>query len=159
MGYTVLGEGRLMPWSAKGGAPARAFFPRSGKGQGRSQGRAGSFELLVFLQQLHDLLAAGLSLSECLPPLRQGVPAAQEAALRSLEASLQAGQCLSDAMAAEPARYPALLVALVRAAERTSELPEALARYLTHERRMAELRHRISSVAVYPVVLLAVGQG
>jgi general secretion pathway protein F len=50
-------------------------------------------------------------------------------------------------------------VALVRASELTSDLPQALTRFIEHEQRVAELRHRITSVAIYPLLLTGVGTG
>jgi len=119
-------------------------------------GRAPRFDTTVFVEQLRDLLGAGLSLIEALGPLEQAATDDQRLVLRALIQRLRGGERLSDAFAAEP-QFSSLLVALVRASELTSDLPQALTRYLEHERRVTELRHRLSSVAIYPLLLTGVG--
>jgi general secretion pathway protein F len=69
---------------------------------------------------------------------------------------LQEGKSLSEAMATMPV-FPALLIALVQASEFTSDLPQGLTRFLDHEQRAAEVRHRLTSVSIYPLLLAGVG--
>jgi len=119
-------------------------------------GRAPRFDATVFVEQLRDLLGAGLSLIEALTTLEQAATERQRPVLQSLIQRLRGGQRLSDALAAD-GHFSPLLVALVRASELTSDLPQALTRHLEHEQRVAELRHRLSSVAIYPLLLTGVG--
>lgn len=114
------------------------------------------FDVPVFIEQLRDLLAAGLSVVEALNTLQQAVDERSRPLLAAVIRRLQGGERFSQALAAEP-RFPALLVSLVSASELTSDLPQALTRFLEHEQRVAELRHRISSVAIYPLMLTGVG--
>jgi general secretion pathway protein F len=116
------------------------------------------FDLPVFVEQLHDLLVAGLSVIEALETLERGADVSRAPVLAELARRLRTGERLSGALAAGPAFSP-LLVALVRAAELTSDLPQALNRFLDHERRVADLRHRIVSIAVYPLLVTVVGLG
>lgn len=118
--------------------------------------RPARFELAVFIEQLRDLLGAGLSVIEALQTLQQAADARSRPVLDALIQRLRNGERLSQALQAE-ARFPALLVALVHASELTSDLPQALTRFLEHERRVAEVRHRVASVAVYPLLLAGVG--
>lgn len=120
--------------------------------------RARDIDVVVLFEQLRDLLTAGLSLVEALNVLRKGGSTRVQAAVDALARRLRAGQALWVALAAEGG-YPEVLVALVRTAELTSDLPRALARFLEHERRARELRHRIVSLAVYPSLVTAVGAG
>ena len=105
---------------------------------------------------MRDLLVAGLSVIEALDALRRGARAGAVSVIERLERQLQEGKTLSDAFAADPV-FPALLVALVRASELTSDLPQTLTRFLEHEQRIAEVRHRIVSTSVYPLLLIGVG--
>jgi len=114
------------------------------------------FDLPVFIEQLRDLLIAGLSVIEALSTLQAGASSAGVAVTHSLASELRGGRRLSEALASQPV-FPPLLIALVRASELTSDLPQALGRYLEHEQRVAEVRHRIVSVAIYPVLVTAVG--
>jgi general secretion pathway protein F len=110
----------------------------------------------VFIEQLRDLLGAGLSVIEALDALRRGAKGAADGTIVQLERSLQEGKRLSDALQAEPI-FPELLVALVRASELTSDLPQSLTRFLEHEQRVTEVRHRLVSTSIYPLLLVGVG--
>ena len=114
------------------------------------------FDVAVFVEQLRDLLSAGLSVIEALVTLQQAASTKSRPVLKPLIERLSNGERLSQAFAAEPC-MPNLLVALVRASEHTSDLPRALTRFLEHEQRVVELRHRIASVAIYPLLLVGVG--
>lgn len=120
-----------------------------------SRGRA-RFDVPVFIEQLRDLLTAGLSVIEALDALRRGAKGESAIVIQRVEQQLREGKPLSDALAADAA-FPTLLVALVRASELTSDLPQSLSRFLDHEQRVAELRHRVSSTAIYPILLMGVG--
>ena len=122
----------------------------------RSIGRRSSVDLTVFVEQLRDLLVAGLSLIEAFEALRRGAAGETARMLEAIGQDLQGGRRFSDALSRQP-RFPPLLVALVRASELTSDLPETLSRYLDHERRVAEVRHRVVSTSIYPLLLIGVG--
>jgi general secretion pathway protein F len=124
--------------------------------QARSPSR---IDATVFVEQLRDLLVAGLSLIEALGTLQQAAPDRERRVIAALIAQLRGGQRLSDSLGAQAGVFSPLLLALVRTSELTSDLPQALTRYLEHERRVADLRHRIASVATYPILLTAVGGG
>lgn len=113
-------------------------------------------DIAVFIEQLRDLLVAGLSVIEALAALQRGARGPLVELLGQLRRQLTEGKTLSDSLAAD-ASFPALLVALVRASELTSDLPDTLTRYLEHERRAAEVRHRVISTSIYPLLVIAVG--
>jgi general secretion pathway protein F len=70
---------------------------------------------------------------------------------------LREGRTLSSALEQFPMAFPPLYVATVRAAERTSDLPQALARYVTYQNQIDALRKRVTNAAIYPALLLGVG--
>jgi general secretion pathway protein F len=123
--------------------------------QARS-GSAQTFDVVVFAEQLRDLLGAGLNVIEAMTTLHRSAPSNARFVLGTLLNHLRGGQRFSQALALQP-RIPSLLVALVRASELTSALPDALARFIDHEKRTAELRHRFLSVAIYPLLVIGVG--
>jgi general secretion pathway protein F len=144
-GYTVLA--------------ARSKTTRIGSSlQWRSIPGGARFSPIVFAEQLRDLLVAGLSVIEALDTLQRSSSDASRSVLESLAVSLRSGAQLSQALATS-AVFPPLLISLVRASELTSNLPQALSRFLEHERRVAELRHRLTSLAIYPLMLMGVGSG
>lgn len=113
-------------------------------------------DIAVLVEQLRDLLVAGLSVVEALDALVRGAQGNARALLQRLEVRLREGQTLSAAMASD-VLFPPLLSSLVKASELTSDLPRSLTRFLEHHRRVAELRHRIVSTAIYPMLLMGVG--
>lgn len=140
-------EARGLYVSAIGPAPAR----KSG------WARRGHFPLLLFSQELLALLHAGLSIVEGLEALREkAAPAAREV-LERLLAGLREGQRFSSVLAAQPDHFPALYVAIVRAAEGTSDLPRALSRYIEYRQRIDVIRSKVVSASIYPAILLVVG--
>lgn len=116
------------------------------------------FPLMLFNQELLALLRAGIALAEALSALtekenRQAV----RTILAGLRLALSEGRTLSSAMEAAPHVFPALYVAMIRAAERTSDLETALSRYIAYRRQIEELRGKLVGAAIYPVLLLLVG--
>jgi len=109
----------------------------------------------LFVEQLRDLLQAGLSLVEALSTLHRTTDQASRWLAPLLE-RLRSGQRFSQALAADTA-FPPLLIALVSSSELTSDLGQALDRFLDHRRKSGELRDRLFSVAIYPLLLTGVG--
>lgn len=142
LGYTVLSdrviEGRL-------GARASSWL-----------GKSDRIDVVVFVEQLRDLLVAGLSVIEALDALARGAHGEAGGVIERLERSLRTGQTLAGSLAQQDV-FPSLLVALVRSAELTSDLPATLSRFLEHESRVTEVRHRLVAASIYPLLLTGVG--
>ena len=115
-----------------------------------------TIDIPVFIEQLRDLLVAGLSVIEALDALQRGASGSAVDLIGQVRRQLTEGKTLSDSLAADPI-FPALLVALVRASELTSDLPDTLSRYLEHDQRAAEVRHKLISTSIYPLLVVAVG--
>lgn len=118
----------------------------------------GKFPLLLFSQELLALLDAGLNLTEALETLlakeRHGVA---RRVLQQVVSALSEGRNFSDVLESLPRFFPDVYVATVRASERTGDLPQALSRYIAYEIQFDTLRKKLTSAAIYPVVLLVVG--
>jgi general secretion pathway protein F len=71
--------------------------------------------------------------------------------------ALLEGASFSAALARQPEAFPALYVATIKAAEKTGDLGEALARYVTYQQQLDAIRRKVASASVYPMLLLAVG--
>lgn len=116
------------------------------------------FELILFTQELLALLQAGLGLVESLEALNEKESHTDAGAvLGRLLGRMRDGLRFSDTIAAEPEIFPALYVGIVKAAERTSDLPQALGRYIDYQLRLDGIRNRLVSASIYPVILLVVG--
>lgn len=127
--------------------------------QGARGGSArGAFSLVMFSQELLSLLEAGLSLVEALEGLveKETTPASR-AVLDGLISRIREGARLSDAIAAQSDQFPPLYIGIVRAAERTSDLGQALRRYIDYQTRLDMIRNKIVSATIYPAVLFVVG--
>jgi general secretion pathway protein F len=74
-----------------------------------------------------------------------------------LLAGLRDGKRFSSVLAEQGQLFPPLYVGIVRAAENTSDLPRALARYIDYRQRIDSVRGKLVSAAIYPLILLAVG--
>ncbi len=83
------------------------------------------FDVPVFVEQLRDLLQAGLSVIEALDAQRRGSKGSAAATIGALERQLREGMTLSHALATGSV-FPDLLVALVKASELTSDLTQSL---------------------------------
>jgi general secretion pathway protein F len=120
--------------------------------------RASRIALVPFSQELVALLDAGLSLVEAIDTLTEKEPGA--GARRSLEqirARLFEGLTLSAALAEQPANFPALYIATVRASERTGAIREALLRFVAYQQQIDLLRKKLVNASVYPLVLCGAG--
>jgi general secretion pathway protein F len=116
------------------------------------------FPLVLFCQELLALLRAGLSIVEGLETLaeKESQPEAR-AILEGLLGELRQGKGFSAALGVFPAQFPALLVATVRASERTGDLDEAIDRFIAYEIQLDLVRKKIVSASIYPTLLILIG--
>lgn len=136
---------------------ARGLSLLSWRELGVARGRA-RFPLNLFNQELLSLLRAGIALSEALDALAQKeVRRAVRVCLLDLRQGLLEGRTLSNALERAPTLFPPLYIAMIRAAEHTSELEQALERYIDYTQQVEGLRSKLVGAAVYPCLLLGVG--
>lgn len=113
-------------------------------------------ELTIFVEQLYALLQAGLSVIESLETLQKGTKGKAGETIGHIIDQLRQGKTFSESLA-QQGNLPALLIAMVKSSELTSDLPKALSRFLDHQQRTEQVRHQITSVSLYPLLLMAVG--
>ena len=116
------------------------------------------FPVAAFSQELVVLLDAGLPLVEAIDTLaeKEAAPAAR-GLLAQIAAALRQGHPFSAALERCGAAFPSLYVATVRASEKTSDLGQALSRYVGYHARLDAVRRRVVNASLYPLLLLAVG--
>lgn len=120
--------------------------------------RQSKFPLTLFCQEFRVLMNAGLSINDVLETLiEKESNSNNKNALLQLLGQINEGQTLSAAMARNTAAFPSLLVATIRAAETTGNLPEALARYSHYLENIDLLKKRLISASVYPAIVLGFG--
>ena len=139
--------------------PAAGALSGAGFSWGSGQRPAGPrFSVVLFSQELLALLSAGLSLVESLDALlEKDGQGATRAVLLQLLAGLREGKRFSGVLAEQPQVFTPLFVGIVRTAEGTSDLPRSLARFIEYQQRVATVRNKIVSAAIYPAILLVVG--
>lgn len=142
---------------ARAQAAARGLAVLSLQRAATARGRS-RFPLMLFNQELLALLHAGIPLAEAISALAEKEQrSAVRAVLSHIHTALREGRTLSSALEARPDVFPELYVAMIRAAERTSDLESALARYIAYREQLDTLRGKLVGAAIYPVLLLAVG--
>ncbi|TAH47549.1 MAG: type II secretion system F family protein [Betaproteobacteria bacterium] len=120
--------------------------------------RGSRFPLQLFNQELLALLHAGIPLAEAMSALAEKEHrGAVRVVLSHILTALREGRTLSSALEAHPQAFPDLYVATIRAAERTSDLDQALERYIAYQQQVDTLRGKLVSASIYPVLLLGVG--
>jgi len=130
--------------------PLRRAWPRLG--------RAPAFPLLHFNHSLLLLLKAGLSIVEAVDTLAEREARADvKQVLTQLRARLGVGLSMSAALSEQPAAFPSLYVAGVRANETTGGLVDAIERFIHYQTRAEQLRKRLVGAAIYPMLILGVG--
>jgi len=138
-GYTILSVRRKhggLPWR-----PAAERFP-----------------VALFSQELRVLITAGLPLVEAIETLAEKERRDDlRAVLERLATVMRQGQPLSAALQEFPQTFSPLYVATIRASEKTSDLPDALARYVAYAGQLEAIRKRVINASIYPALLLVVG--
>jgi len=116
------------------------------------------FPLVLFTQELLALLNAGLGVVEALQGLAdKHQDAGAGEIVRKVLNSLYQGLPLSKAIEAMPEAFPPIYVEIVRASEKTSNLPQALSRFVAYQQRLHAVRAKLVNASIYPVLLLGVG--
>lgn len=117
-----------------------------------------AFPLILFCQELLALLRAGLSIVEGLETLaeKESQPEAR-AILDGLLEELRQGKGFSVALATFPSHFSDLLVATIRASERTGDLDQAIDRFIAYETQLDRVRKKLVSASIYPALLLTIG--
>lgn len=117
-----------------------------------------SLNLLLFSQELVALLQAGLSLVEAIEVLTEkDVRNESRRILEGIRNRLYEGQPFSAALDEYREIFPVLFVAMVRASEKTGDLAQTLGRYIVYRTQLEQIRKKVMTASIYPVLLLFVG--
>lgn len=148
---TLAGQG-LTVLSVK---PVKAKGSRFKAAGGTTRGR-----YALFCREVSTLIQAGMTVVEAVDTLsaRERLAGRQDSLAAELLQRLQQGTSLSNALEQLPAAPP-VLVAAVRAGERTSDLAQALGDYLKFDTLVEQLRRKVVSAAIYPALVTTLGVG
>jgi len=147
--------------AARGMLRERGLVPLSVEPVATARGGSGSARLTreraLILRQMAALLRAGLPLEEVLAlGAGQGTSARVERALAAMRARVLEGQSLSEAMAEQPALFPAMYSRSVAAAEQAGQLEPVVQRLAVQAERQLELARSLGVALVYPVLLVLI---
>ena len=112
-------------------------------------------ELTVFSRQFAAMINAGMNLMKCLDILRGQVRDPRLAKIIGhLQADVQAGQTLSQAMAKHPGAFSKLYVSMIRAAETGGVLDQVLNRLAAYLEKDMETQTKVKAAMIYPTIVL-----
>jgi general secretion pathway protein F len=113
--------------------------------------------VLEVTRALAALLQAGLPLARALGAAAHVATGEVKAAVEAVRARVERGESVATALAAHAALFPPIYVGLVRAGEKSGDLPKAFARLAEQLERDERLRARLLSLSVYPLILATAG--
>jgi type IV pilus assembly protein PilC len=112
-------------------------------------------ELMIFTRQLSTIVNAGLPLLQGLDILAEQTEDARfQKLIYQIGRDVEAGETFSEALKKYPRSFPILFVAMVRAGEASGNLDTVLLQLADYLEYMEDLKRRIRSAMMYPVVAL-----
>ena len=125
------------------------------RGGGLSLGRRRA--VVEFTRGMAALLPAGMPLARALAVSTATAPPAIRPQLTRVRERVERGDELARALAEEPGLFDPLYIGVVRAGEKGGALGPSFERLATHLEREDELRSRLVSMSIYPVMLTLIG--
>ena len=117
-------------------------------------------EIIYMANQLAIMVDTGVSLSEALEGIYQQEPnASLKKVLRSLKNDVEAGECLSNALARHPKHFDQSFIAMIQASEQTGSLGEMLERAAEYLHRELETRNKVRASLAYPGIIMVLASG
>src|SRR5688500_1394202 len=114
-------------------------------------------EVLEVTRALAALLPAGMPLAQALGAASSVASGEVRDAMLQVRARVERGDTLSSALATHPRLFSPLYIGLVRAGERSGDVDASFHRLADQLERDEQLRGRILSAAIYPLLLATVG--
>ncbi len=112
-------------------------------------------DLLIFNQEFHALVRAGLPIIQSLDLLVERCTNGRlREALTQIRNDVKGGLPFSDATARHPRLFSHLYVASLRAGEKSGTFVEALERYVTLLKRILTVRQKIVTALTYPAAVV-----
>lgn len=115
--------------------------------------------VLEFTRGVAALLPAGMPLARALAAGSASAPAGVRPILEAVRVRVERGDELAAALAEHPRVFSPLYIGVVRAGERSGALDSAFERLAAHLEREDELRSKLVSMSIYPILLGLVGLG
>lgn len=117
----------------------------------------GTKDLVIFTRQFSTMLEAGIPLDECLDILSRQVDNQQlENIVKEVKVDVEGGKPLNESLAEHPKVFKTFYTSLVEAGEEGGLLTNVLNRLSTYMEKNEELKSKIKSASIYPVIILIV---
>lgn len=111
-------------------------------------------DVATFCEQLANLTESGLPLPEALSAIARDASSGRlQESLERIAEGVKEGRDFADMLDREGTDFPPLLVALVRAGEKTGNLSKTLRLAGTHMWRLSVLRDRVRNAVLYPAIV------
>ena len=112
-------------------------------------------ELSMFNEQLRAITKSKLPLAPSIKAMSRDLKkGALKAALNDIETDLSLGRSLEESIAHHPDIFPSMYISMIRAGERTGNLPGVLEMMNAHSSRMVDLKNQLRLVLAYPAMVL-----
>lgn len=122
--------------------------------KGKAKGPVGLKELVVFTRQISISINAGMSFVDSLQSVVMNAKNPRMAyVLRHVLDDIMSGKKLSDALAAHPDVFKPVYISMVAAGEAGGFMPEALNRTAEFLEKEMELKGKIKSAMIYPILI------
>lgn len=113
-------------------------------------------EIEQFNAQLAVVTRSGLPLAPAIAAMSRDIRSPRlRALLAGLQADLEGGKPLEEALARHPESFSPTYMALIRAGERSGNLPAVFLHLSDYSRSMLELKSQLQEILVYPLILIA----
>jgi general secretion pathway protein F len=114
-------------------------------------------DLAIVFQSIAALVSAGVPLERAVGSSEALARGPLRDALADARTRLREGESFAQALGATRGVVPGIVLGMVRAGERGSQLPRALEQVATHLEQEAELVARVRQALAYPLLLAVVG--
>jgi type II secretory pathway component PulF len=154
--YRELESKSLTPVLVDMAAPVEGKTSEAGKaGKARRGTRLKRVEVMLFTEELADLLDAGMNLERALKILheRQANASIREVS-GCLREEIREGARFSKALATASPSFDELFSSLVAAGEASGSLPEILRRLVVNLKQLHNLQRRTAGAMIYPITVM-----
>jgi type IV pilus assembly protein PilC len=125
--------------------------------QGRRRGRLKLKDFLIFNQEFAVLIKAGLPITQALNAIiKKDSRDELNDVLVNIRTDISGGASLSEAFRTYSHMFSNLYIASLQSGEKSGNIGLAITRYIAYIKKLSEIRQKIISASVYPVILTIV---
>ncbi|QNN21545.1 type II secretion system F family protein [Planctomycetales bacterium ZRK34] len=147
--------------------PRNSRNPRMEKAQDESDSRGSSprwfrqssGQVTTFLREISTLLAVGVPLLEALDTVSQQYRGRFQTVILQLRDDVSSGVALAEAMRRQSEVFDELAIAITHVGENAGTLDDSLAQVADFRERSQQLRGRVGTALMYPLIVLLMGLG